>query len=89
MEPFIAAAAVELGPEGDPAALASRVERMVAPVLPGAEVTDVGHAAGGVRFAVNLPRFHDRTWDMPRALVVNHAANLTWLVSTVAGGIGG
>jgi 4-azaleucine resistance transporter AzlC len=40
-------------------------------------------------FAVNLPRFNDRTWSLPRALVVNHAANLTWFISTVAGGIGG
>jgi len=40
-------------------------------------------------FAVNLTRFSARTWSLPRALVVNHAANLTWLVSTVAGGIGG
>ena len=40
-------------------------------------------------FAVNLPRFNARKWDLPRALVVNHAANLTWFISTVAGGIGG
>ncbi|BBO75427.1 branched-chain amino acid ABC transporter permease [Desulfosarcina widdelii] len=40
-------------------------------------------------FAVNLPQFHARTWDMPRALVVNHSANLVWLFSTVSGGIGG
>ena len=40
-------------------------------------------------FAVNLPRFNARTWSMSRALVVNHAANLTWFISTVAGGIGG
>ena len=40
-------------------------------------------------FAVNMPRFNDRTWSLNRALVVNHAANLTWFVSTVAGGIGG
>jgi len=40
-------------------------------------------------FAVNLPRFNARTWCLYRALVVNHAANLTWFVSTVAGGIGG
>ena len=40
-------------------------------------------------FAVNLPRFNARTWSLPRALVVNHAANLTWFISTVAGGIGG
>ena len=40
-------------------------------------------------FAVNLPRFNDGSWSLSRALVVNHAANLTWFVSTVAGGIGG
>lgn len=40
-------------------------------------------------FAVNLPRFNTRNWSLPRALVVNHAANLTWCASTVAGGIGG
>ena len=40
-------------------------------------------------FAVNMPRFNDHAWSLNRALVVNHAANLTWFVSTVAGGIGG
>ncbi len=40
-------------------------------------------------FAVNLPRFRARNWRLPQALVVNQAANLTWFVSTVAGGIGG
>ena len=40
-------------------------------------------------FAVNLPRFNARNWSLSRALVVNHAANLTWLICTVAGGIGG
>ena len=40
-------------------------------------------------FAVNLPRFNARAWSLNRALVVNHAANLTWFISTVAGGIGG
>jgi 4-azaleucine resistance transporter AzlC len=40
-------------------------------------------------FAVNLPRFNAQAWSLPRALVVNHAANLTWFTSTVAGGIGG
>ena len=40
-------------------------------------------------FAVNLPRFNAGNWSLPRALVVNHAANLTWFFSTVAGGIGG
>ena len=40
-------------------------------------------------FAVNLPRFHADRWSLSRALVVNHAANLTWFISTMAGGIGG
>ena len=40
-------------------------------------------------FAVNLPRFNAGTWNLPRALVVNHAANLTWFISTVEGGVGG
>ena len=40
-------------------------------------------------FAVNMPQFNTCPWGLPRALVVNHAANLTWFVSTVAGGIGG
>jgi 4-azaleucine resistance transporter AzlC len=40
-------------------------------------------------FAVNLPRFTAHEWSIGRALVVNHAANLTWFVSTVAGGLGG
>ncbi len=40
-------------------------------------------------FAVNLPRFNAGNWHLSQALVVNHAANLTWFVSTVAGGIGG
>ncbi len=40
-------------------------------------------------FAVNLPRFRSGAWRLPQALVVNHSANLTWCVSTVAGGLGG
>ena len=40
-------------------------------------------------FAVNMPRFNEGSWGLSRALVVNHAANLTWFMSTVAGGIGG
>lgn len=36
-------------------------------------------------FAVNMARFRAGGWDRWRALVVNHAANLTWIVSTVAG----
>ena len=39
-------------------------------------------------FAVNLSRFTQNEWDMNRALVVNQTANLVWILSTVAGGIG-
>jgi 4-azaleucine resistance transporter AzlC len=40
-------------------------------------------------FAVNLYQFNNCSWDMNRCLVVNHVANLTWCMSTVAGSIGG
>ena len=40
-------------------------------------------------FAVNLPRFNARSWSLSRALVVNHATNLTWFISSVLGGISG
>ena len=40
-------------------------------------------------FAANLPRFNAGDWNLSRALVVNQAANLTWFLSTVAGGVGG
>ena len=40
-------------------------------------------------FAVNLPRFNEHNWSLGRALVVNHAANITWFFSTIAGGIAG
>jgi len=40
-------------------------------------------------FAVNLTRFRDSDWDWRRALVLNHTANIAWILSTVAGGFGG
>ena len=40
-------------------------------------------------FAVNMAKFRAGGWDRWRSLVVNHAANLTWIVSTVAGAWGG
>jgi 4-azaleucine resistance transporter AzlC len=40
-------------------------------------------------FAVNHPRWDQGQWDINRALVVNHSANLMWITSTVLGGIGG
>lgn len=40
-------------------------------------------------FAVNLARLQVGGWDLHRSLVVNHCANFAWIVSTVAGGLGG
>ena len=36
-------------------------------------------------FAVNMSRFNQGDWNRFSALILNHAANTTWLVSTVAG----
>lgn len=36
-------------------------------------------------FGVNMARFTQGGWDHRRAIVLNQAANLTWLASTVAG----
>ena len=40
-------------------------------------------------FAVNYTRFSRKVWSLNRALVVNHTANLTWIVSSVIGGYSG
>lgn len=40
-------------------------------------------------FAVNLSKFREGGWGIMPALIVNHATNLTWAVSTVIGGVGG
>ncbi len=40
-------------------------------------------------FAVNHPRWDQGQWNIDRALVVNHTANLAWIISTVIGGLGG
>ena len=40
-------------------------------------------------FAVNMTRFRQGSWGWRESLAVNHLANLTWIISTVAGGIGG
>lgn len=39
-------------------------------------------------FALNLSRFRDGNWDWQRALIVNHTANVVWIVSTIIGGYG-
>ena len=40
-------------------------------------------------FALNMARFREKTWDWRRALVLNHTANLAWIVSSILGGYGG
>jgi 4-azaleucine resistance transporter AzlC len=40
-------------------------------------------------FAVNHARFSSGDWGVARALVLNYFANLTWVISTVAGAVCG
>ena len=40
-------------------------------------------------FVANYSRFKQGHWDLDKALVVNHTANLTWIISTIVGGFGG
>jgi branched chain amino acid efflux pump len=40
-------------------------------------------------FAINTAKFSEGQWDLKRALVLNHTANLTWIASTVLGGYAG
>ena len=40
-------------------------------------------------FAINISRFKDGNWNTRRALVVNHTANLTWIICTILGAYGG
>lgn len=40
-------------------------------------------------FGVNMTRFRAGGWDRWRALVVHHAANTTWIVATMLGGLVG
>lgn len=36
-------------------------------------------------FAVNLARFREGNWNRFRALALNQSANITWIISTIAG----
>lgn len=40
-------------------------------------------------FAINLSKFKYSSWDVGRALVVNHIANFMWIISTIIGGYSG
>ncbi len=56
---------------------------------PRSKLTLFAYGVTDESFAVNLNQFYGGSWDLNRCLVVNHTANLTWIVSTVAGGVGG
>lgn len=56
---------------------------------PSSHLTLFAYGVTDESFAVNHQRFQSGDWDYTRALVVNHAANLAWVASTVAGGLGG
>jgi 4-azaleucine resistance transporter AzlC len=40
-------------------------------------------------FAVNHTRFNQKIWSLDQALVVNHTANIAWVVSSIIGGYSG
>ncbi|MCU0588323.1 MAG: AzlC family ABC transporter permease [Syntrophobacteraceae bacterium] len=40
-------------------------------------------------FAVNSMRFRDGGWDRWKAIIVNHTANLAWVISSLAGAVSG
>lgn len=40
-------------------------------------------------FAVNLVRFREQDWNRFSALILNHAANAVWILSTIAGALVG
>jgi 4-azaleucine resistance transporter AzlC len=40
-------------------------------------------------FAVNSMRFREGDWDRWKALIVNHAANVAWVSSSIAGAVSG
>jgi 4-azaleucine resistance transporter AzlC len=57
--------------------------------LSGSRLSLFAYGVTDESFALNMSRFQGGNWGWRPALVVNHATNLTWFVSTVAGGIGG
>lgn len=57
--------------------------------LPGSRLSLFAYGVTDESFALNMSRFQGGKWGWRQALVVNHSTNLTWVLSTVAGGIGG
>jgi 4-azaleucine resistance transporter AzlC len=57
--------------------------------LSGSRLSLFAYGVTDESFALNVSRFQDGKWGWRQALVVNHSTNLTWILSTVVGGIGG
>lgn len=57
--------------------------------LSGGQLSLFAYGVTDESFALNMGRFQEGNWGWRQALVVNHATNITWFLSTVAGGIGG
>lgn len=57
--------------------------------LSGSQLSLFAYGVTDESFALNMSRFQSGKWGWRQALVVNHSTNLTWILSTVAGGIGG
>ncbi len=53
------------------------------------KLTLFGYGVTDESFAVNFSRFQSGDWNLKRCLVVNHSANLVWILCTMAGGFGG
>lgn len=57
--------------------------------LSGSRLSLFAYGVTDESFALNMSRFQGGKWGWRQALAVNHSTNLTWILSTVAGGIGG
>ena len=57
--------------------------------LSGSRLSLFAYGVTDESFALNMSRFQSGNWGWRSALIVNHTTNLTWIVSTVAGGVGG
>lgn len=57
--------------------------------LSGSRLSLFAYGVTDESFAMNMSRFQSGIWGWRQALIVNHATNLTWILSTVIGGIGG
>jgi branched chain amino acid efflux pump len=57
--------------------------------VPAAKLSLFSYGVTDESFAVNMNRFNAGEWGVNRSLVVNHVANFTWIVSTVAGSFSG